>query len=95
MSTMNVFSFGPGSNDKPKGKPYSFTTKDHYPTDEELYGEPQEITPPPAVQADPEPIAPDDPLLELDNVLLTPHCAGINDEMMRLCSQLCYNVLKA
>ena len=38
---------------------------------------------------DPEPIAPDDPLLELDNANLTPHALGYTDEMIRLCSELC------
>ena len=38
---------------------------------------------------DPEPIDPADPLLKLDNVLLTPHALGITDEMMRLCSEWC------
>ena len=38
---------------------------------------------------DPEPIDPADPLLKLDNVLLTPHAMGLTDEMMRLCSELC------
>lgn len=38
---------------------------------------------------DPEPIAADDPLLELDNANLTPHALGYTDEMIRLCSELC------
>ena len=38
---------------------------------------------------DPEPIAKDDPLLELDNANLTPHALGYTDEMIRLCSELC------
>jgi phosphoglycerate dehydrogenase-like enzyme len=31
-----------------------------------------------------EPIAPDDPLLRLDNVLLAPHAVGLTDELFRL-----------
>ena len=38
---------------------------------------------------DPEPIDPDDPLLALDNVNLTPHALGITDQMIRLGSELC------
>lgn len=38
---------------------------------------------------DPEPIEPGDPLLTLDNVILTPHALGITDEMIRLCSEMC------
>ena len=38
---------------------------------------------------DPEPIAPDDPLLHLDSANLTPHALGYSDEMIRLCSELC------
>lgn len=38
---------------------------------------------------DPEPIAEDDPLLELDNANLTPHALGYTDEMIRLCSEMC------
>ena len=38
---------------------------------------------------DPEPIADDDPLMQLDNVNLTPHTLGMSDEMVRLCSELC------
>ena len=39
---------------------------------------------------DPEPIAPDDPLLSMDNVNITPHALGVTDEMIRLCSELCF-----
>lgn len=38
---------------------------------------------------DPEPIEPDDPLLSLDNAILTPHAIGVTDEMVRLCSEMC------
>jgi len=33
---------------------------------------------------DPEPVRPDNPLLELDNVLLAPHAVGFTDELLRL-----------
>ncbi len=38
---------------------------------------------------DPEPISPDDPLLTLNNVHLTPHALGITDELVWGCSELC------
>ena len=44
---------------------------------------------------DPEPIDPHDPLLELDNVILTPHSIGITDEMMRGCSEGCVEAVLA
>lgn len=37
---------------------------------------------------DPEPIEPGDPILELDNVLLTPHALAITDEMVQSCNEL-------
>ena len=45
---------------------------------------------------DPEPIAPDDPLLELDNVLLSPHTAAVSVEGFRHATQLdCEGMLRA
>ena len=38
---------------------------------------------------DPEPIEPDDPLLQLENVLLTPHALVTTDEMLQLCGDMC------
>ena len=38
---------------------------------------------------DPEPMALDDSLLQMDNVNITPHALGNTDEMLRLCSELC------
>ena len=38
---------------------------------------------------DPEPMEPGDPLLEMPNVILTPHGLAYTDEMIRLCSEGC------
>ena len=44
---------------------------------------------------DPEPTELDDPLLEKDNVILTPHGLAYTDEMIRLCSEGCVNAALA
>jgi len=44
---------------------------------------------------DPEPIEQGDPLLEMENVILTPHGMGFTDEMVQLCSNGCVNAAMA
>lgn len=41
-----------------------------------------------------EPVDPDNPLLRLDNVIVTPHCIGHTDEIFRACGEIgCRNML--